>query len=246
MALLLPSREIRLPGGYRWAPGAIEPRVWQAHIVKHPLGVYALREISRPWNHEGWDALDPPVVNEAQRARVVAAISELGDKKQRCEVAELRGKRSASRQMECMECEPPLIGSCARVLEADGVGARYAEVAESIVSAAAGGELVPRRALTKVLMKGLTSSALWHGLVVMSVGLTKVGNVARFARADGTLVELYIGPSQLLRWRTAHRTLVVGANERFSFLSKGPAPDPKLSLSDVYVVPRDWWQTHGS
>lgn len=242
----LPSSRIQFPRGYHWDPQELDVDVLQSHVLKHPLGINALRR-SRAWNDEGWDAITPAVVTVDQRDRVVAKIVALGDAKLRCEVRELRGKQSKNPEPECRACSAPLIHQCAKALDAEEIRARYLGVAEGCVRELVGGEVVPFADLSKRLLGGLNRPEVWEGLTVMSVGLEKGSPVMRVSRVDGTRVDLYIH-GKALRWRTTFRSPanVVGTGSRWSFLLDRPTPDPTLSLSDACVVPRDWSNRHGT
>ncbi len=244
----LPSVPVlELPGGYRWVQHEVPMKVWQAHLLKHPLGVGALRRRQPlPWNHEGWDLIDPPAITEERRTRFAEEVSNMSFERRRCEVRELRGSRSSKPEPECYHCEPPLVVKCHQRLAEEATPARYAAETERLVRAVVDGAEVSRRLLTGRLLVALKQPDAWAGLVVMTVGRDGKDAVVRCSGADGTRAELYVGPQRQLGWRTTYRSAVAERpNERLSWVLDSPAPAPGLSLSEVFVVPRDWANRHG-
>ncbi len=248
--ILVPSRAVTLPAGLVVHPQAIDLGAWQAHLLKHPLGVSAVRDRA-PWNAEGWDATAPPVVAPAQRESVAARIVALEPAGERCAVRELRGARSPVAE-PCYVCPPPLIHHCAAILdEAGGIGRGYAAVIEAVLAEVAAPEAVavPRAELAKRLIAGLRQPAWIEAGTVLGVGLlTFPGGpaaVARINRADGTRVELRLDRGSW-KWRTTYRIRQVSAASRWSFLTDHPRPEPSLPLSEMYVVPRRWWEAYGT
>lgn len=249
MTTLVPSAAMQFPGGLRCAPSVIAVESWQGHILKHPFGLHAIRRRKgAPWNEEGWDQVEPPVVTAEQRAEASSRITALGDAQQRCPVPELRAGRGVEIEPECYACRAPLLTGCARLLGDSGIGARYAEATEQVLREVADGVAVPRKTLGALLMRHLRNPAVWSKLVIMAVG--RVGPerrpVARASRADGVRVELTVR-DQGLSWRTTYRIAQKeGSFASLSFMQDHPVPDPRLPLSDQYVVPRGWWERHGS
>ncbi len=236
-----------LPGGYRWAQREVEDHVWQAHLLKHPLGINAIRRTpSLPWNDEGWDTLDPPPIIEASRMALASEISTITADKKRCEVRELRGGGSNSTRLECYACEPPILSRCRDRVAKEALPARYAAETERLVRAVSDGVEIKRKSLSLRLLAALKRPHIWDGLVVMSVGFERKTPVVRVSDADGFRTELYI-QGAVLRWRTTYRSVVAPrTNDRFSWVLDAPQPAPKLSLSEVYVVPRDWFARHAT
>lgn len=247
-AIRIPTRGVALPGGLRCAPGEVRVAAWQAHLLKHPLGIAAMRN-ERPWNHEAWDVTTPPVVTQEQRERLSGRIVALDPGGDRCQVRELRGARSLEPE-PCYRCQPPLLHQCAALLdEADGVGRRYAAVIDALLAEVAEDRatVVPRLDLTRRLI-GATRRPAWiEGGTVLAVGIEgrHPRPTVRVARGDGTRADFWLNGTDLV-WRTTYRLPQVSVNTRASFLMDHPAPSPSLSLSDVYVVPRGWWEAHGN
>ncbi len=240
---------IELPGGFRWEQHDVQTAFWQAHLLKHPLGLRALRwRPPRRWNHEGWDELEPPAITEAQRASFAAEIGKLTLGGQRCAVEELRGGPVATGEPECYECKPPLLVACRDLLAKIGLPARYGAEAEGLAYAVADAEVVPREKLTSRLFKSLQHGELFKGLVLMSVGRADgYGRpIVRISSAGGARLELYIEGGGRLRLRTHYRQRVQGSiRDTFNFVTAGAERDPKLSLSEAFFVARDWVNRHG-
>jgi hypothetical protein len=232
----------------------VAPDVWQAHLVKHPLGVSALRS-RQPWNHEGWDATTPPVVTADGREQLVRRILALGQGGERCEVREFRDGRTPEAPKEpCYRCPPSLLSLCSAVLgEPDGPGRRYAWVIEALLAEVAEDRatVVPSAEVSARLLKGLARPAWIEAGTVLAVGVLDGGDgkpraVARIARGDGTRADFYFDASSLnLTWRTTYRQRQSSVHTRWSFLLQQPAPSPSLPLSGFYVVPRGWWEACG-
>lgn len=244
----IPTRGVALPGGLRCAPGEVRVAAWQAHLLKHPLGIGAVRN-ERPWNHEAWDVTTPPVVTQEQRERLSGRIVALDPGGDRCQVRELRGARSPEAE-PCYRCQPSLLQQCAVLLdEADGVGRRYAAVIDALLGEVAEDRamVVPRPQVFGRLFRGLTRPAWIEAGIVVAVGVEgrSLAPTVRIARGDGTRADFWLNGTELV-WRTTYRLPQVSVNTRASFLMDHPAPSPSLSLSDVYVVPRGWWEAHGN
>lgn len=245
----IPATEIALPGGIQCAPRQVELPAWQAHVLKHPLGLNGARRARcvDAWNAERWDTLVPAAIDEKERANLFARIGGLGDNHQRCPVAEVRGKLGAGSEPECYACREPLILGCARIV--NEVGDRYAIVTERVLSALADGLLVKRAELSRRVMAALRDPAALARLVVLSAGKASrsQGWFVRISRSDGVRVELSLGAQGRAEWRTTYREpKVTDPFGMASFLLESLIPDPSLSLSDVYGVPRGWWEGHGS
>ena len=252
---LLPETEITLGGVLRCSRHEIAAGVWQAHVVKHPLGRDALCRSGNtaPWNGERWDALTPPVVTEEQRAALVETIRALGTDQQRCGARELWGKASKSAKEPCYECGEPLVNLCFKKLNAAGtVGKAYAEQTEALLRSFSDAVTVPRKALWARLMGFLRTPEKLEGLSVLHVGLDRGSGSKPIARAsghDGVVVELYLHGRSHLVWRTTYREpqALASVANRVSFLQRAPAPDNRIEvLSDAALVTRGWWETHGA
>lgn len=253
----LPNRDYVLEAGLLCPSTSIEQRNWQAHVVKHPLGVGAIaRRAGRDgWNTEGWDALEPPVVTERTRERLVGAIANAAQPGQRCGVPELRGRRGGSDPMRlaCHDCAPPLLQACDELVNpADGVGTRYADVTEQLLSAVAqgAGVEVSRQDFVRVVHSLWRSPDRLRGLIVLTVGLDPRAArvpVVRLSRDDGVRAEFYLQEPNRLTWRTTYRMAeeTRTAAARIGFLMSVPRPAPGLGrLSDLCVVTRRWWESH--
>lgn len=245
---LVPSVEVALPGGIRCVPRAVAAPPWQAHVLKHPLGVNGVRRARSidAWNGERWDATTPPVVDPAVRRETQAKIAALGDSRQRCAVPEVRGKVGQAAEPECYACGEPLVLGCARLL-AD-VGDRYAAVIDELVRSVSDAVTVPRAQLTSLLYARTRTPELWADLVVLSTGKPprSQGWIVRISRGDGVRVELVLGAAQRAEWRTCYREPVAVGLRGVSFLTDPPVPDRSIPLSDRFAVPRGWWERHGS
>jgi hypothetical protein len=243
--VLLPSRPLKLAGGFQCAPSSIAVAAWQAHLVKHPLGVDAIRR-DHPWNHEGWP------ISDAQRRDWTTNIQALEAQHGRCGARELHGGRAPqTREKEpCYVCAPGLLSRCAGILnQADGVGAQYASATESLLEAMQEDRaiVVPRVDVSRRMSKALFSNPAWiEAGAILGVGLGKDKRpMVRIARGDGTRTDLWLNGANL-NWRTTYRVPQVSVYTRWTFLLDQPAKTNALPLSDAYVVARGWWETHGS
>ncbi len=253
----LPSRDMRLAGGLVCPARAIDRAAWLEHVVKHPLGVNAIARNSGrdPWNLEGWDRLSPPVVTQAQRDEVLRGIASLREEKLRCEVPELRGKKSGSEpdRLACRKCVVPIVSRCEKLLDADdGVGSRYASVTEELLGALEEGQgvVIAPASFHEAIQRLWRAPERLAGLVVLTIGLDRACAavpIARISRADGVRAELYFEEPNRLRWRTAYRNAALTRTgpQIVSFVGEVARPSPGLALSDLCVVPRRWWEAHG-
>lgn len=251
-SVLVPAQEVRLPGGLVCRPREVDVGVWQAHVVKHPLGLGALWR-GGVWNEEGWDRGPAPAIGNAEREAQIAAMRAL-DTNSRCGVRELRGGNTPVAPKEpCYVCEAPLVVRCSQVLQAPGaIGSRYRETLEAMLCAVADGEsiVVPRLELAKRLMASLNRPGWLEQGLVLAVGSEGTGKnvvpMVRIARGDGTRVDFWLNGGTELAWKTTYRVPQASTHTRWSFLMKHHDPNPRLPLSDVYVVARGWWEGHGS
>jgi hypothetical protein len=252
----LPSRRYELPEGLVCEAIEIQREAWQAHVAKHPLGVWAIARSGRQdaWNAEGWDRLEPPVVTAEQRETLLQKIRGLSEGSLRCEVPELRGKVRGSNpdRLACYDCKAPVIVRCEASLgTADGPGPRYAAVTEQLLAAAEGEALVStgRAALTMALHRLWQSPHTWKGLIVLSAGVDDrqgAQPIVRITRADGVRAEFYLNASRTLRWRTTYRNPAPAPAAQLSQLLDFARPSAAVStLSDRCMVPRPWWETYG-
>jgi hypothetical protein len=253
-----PSRDFVLAGGLICPSREIDRGVWQEHVVKHPLGVNALARSSGRdrWNVEGWDTLAPAVISESERAQLVAGIGALSEGKIRCEVPELRGKKTGSKldRLACRDCQPPVVAHCSNLMNGpNGIGTRYRDVTESLLAeltSDTGVQVEPAR-LPEVLTKLWRTPESLAGLVVLTIGLDDhkaARPIARISRGDGVRAEFYLEEPNILRWRTAYRAAAQAQTgpQRVSFLRDVPRPAPGIGrLSELCVVARRWWEAHG-
>lgn len=254
----VPSRDFSLAGGLLCPSIEIERGVWQEHVVKHPLGVNAIaRSAGRDaWNYEGWDQLAPAVVTETERAELLKAIGGLVEGKIRCEVPELRGKKTGSNleRLACRDCEVPVVARCDKLINApDHVGVRYAAATESLLAdlaTDAGVQIEPAR-FHQALHRYWRSPETLAGVVVLTVGLEErraARPIARISRGDGVRAEFFLEEPNRLRWRTTYRALEQTRTgpQRFGYLIDVPRPVPGLGpLSETCLVARRWWEAHG-
>lgn len=248
----LPTKTVALPRGLT-CPSRLVPRdVWLAHLVKHPLGIEAASRLGGKgvWNGEGWDRLTPPVVGTDERAALVRNIADLEVDEQHCGVPEFRRGRKASDldDLACYRCPETLAAQCSWVLDAPSRA--YAAVIDSLISGfeEPATAVVSRLGLTTRLIKLISRPASWAALTVLSVGLddrSRSNRIARISRADGVRAEFYLRGDSL-EWRTTWRKPPVHATEAMSFLLDFARPAPAAPLSDLCLVDRLWWESHGS
>ncbi len=254
--MILPSRDLTLTGGLRCAPAVVTPAVWQEHLMKHPLGVHAIASTrgTAAWNREGWDTTTPPVVAESERADLVRAIGGLSSGKKRCEVPEIRstGAWSDLRELACKSCPAVLATPCAQLcLE---IGTRYAAVTEELLLAVVegAGVCVTRGALSTAVFSMWRTPEKLVGLTVLTFGLEKRRRdrpLARLNRHDGVRVEMSFREPNHLSWRTTYReaAAVAASKSQILFLTDYlESADSMGPLSDLCVVARRWWESHGS
>ena len=255
----IPSRQFELAGGLVCPPVEVPRDVWQEHVVKHPLGVEAIaRTRGRdPWNREGWDRVDPPVISEPERAEILRAIAALAMGKLRCEVPEIRGKKGGSEgdRLACSVCPPPIVVRCGELLGPPAaVGGRYAAVVDTLLATLANdtGTRVEAARFHEAVGRLWRTPEKLTGLVVLTVGLdarSQTRPIVRVSRDDGVRAEFYLEEPKRMRWRTMYRDQaeVRSAAQRINFLRKVPMPAPRLGpVSDMCVVPRHWWESHGN
>jgi hypothetical protein len=254
----LPGRPLRYAGGLRCVPKVVGANAWQAHLLKHPMGMRAqcVQHATgrRRWNDEGWDALDPPVVTLDERRRAVTEIRALRAADQRCAMPRLELEEYAGRaeleRMPCYGCASALCSACARVLnEVVEVGPRYAKATERVLASLEGdlGHLLRRQELLELVMRLCRrretledAAVLWCGLLPEEDRL-----VARVNAANGVRVECYLEyGSMSMRWRTTFRN-VPGSGPKVAELLLDAPRRPSRGgalLSDCCVVSRPWWE----
>ena len=254
----LPSRDFLLAGGLVCSARDVDRAVWQEHVVKHLLGVGSIA-ISRgrdAWNHEAWDRLDPAAVTERERVDLVRGISALAEGKLRCEVPELHGKKrwSDPERLACGECQAPIVVRCDKLLNGPGgVGERYRAVTESLLRQLAGEDAVQITAprFENAVHRHWRTPEKLAGALLLAVGLDNrraTLPIARINRGDGVRAEFYFEEPDRLRWRTTYREFVKTRSgpQQISFLLQIPRPAPRLGrVSEICLVARRWWETHG-
>lgn len=248
----LPSREYSLPEGLRCPVQEIHRANWQAHLVRHPLGVLTLARGGgrEGWNREGWDELVPPVVTGAEREALVKKITGLGQGTLRCRVPEFRGKRGSDPdKVACYDCPPQVAVPCEGILNG-GVGPRYAAVTEALLAAVEAGVAVvhTREVVTRALSRLWNAPDRWQQLVLLTVGMDDrqgMHPIVRITRADGVRAEFYLRGRNLY-WRTTYRYVARGPAARLSFVMAMARPSVLTGhLSDLAAVPRLWWEGVG-
>lgn len=252
----LPATDLMLEGGLRCAAYEVDAKTWQAHVLKHPLGVHrrvALDGKPLPWNCEGWETLVPPVITAGRRDHLIARIASLGIGGLACEVPEVRRRRVASSQteIECYDCGPPLVAACASACRDDAVSGSYAETIVRLLTGMQEGAavVVERARLTRTLLRMFRAGLdAFRELTVLTVGVADRGSqpIARLSRGDGVRVEFYRSGTVLRQWRTAHRTPPVHVNASIGFLLDMARQGSGGPLSDLCVVARPWWENHGT
>lgn len=253
--MIAPSHDIMLSGGLCCVAAPIAPQVWHEHVVKHPLGVHAIAS-SRglaPWNGEGWDKTTPPVVTESERVTLVQKIGGLSSGKMHCGVPEIRGDASWShlKELACTRCPSPLFVPCERLCR--DVSLRYASVTEELLKEVAEGAglHVTRELFTRALLRLWRAPEKIEGLTVLTLGLEERRGdrpIARISRHDGVRVEMSFEEPDRLRWRTTYRELAAVKTrvQQISFVSAMLQPADRMGpLSEICVVARHWWETHG-
>ncbi len=244
----IPSAPRTLGGGLRVVSGNVHVPVWQEHVIKHPFGLdhlYGLVAGRRRWNAEGWDKTDPVVLDQTERARLVAAIRALEVDGVRCgaerlERTELHAEPPLD-EIPCRACE--IAVPCSR--ETVDVSSRYAGFADRLLDRFVDAEVVPRAAATARVMTRWREAG---GLPpVLSTGMLKrvEARGARINAPDGVRVELYLDGGTL-RWRTTYRRPSSAPNDRISHLLEVLAPVAGDPLSGHVLLPRPWWRESSS
>ena len=248
----LPESPRSLPGGLVCPDNDVERRVWQAHLLKHPLGVGALIEHdgAEPWNYEGWDTLEPPVITQARRDSIVKAITALQGSSE-CRLPELRGRtESDPERLPCYDCARNAFRTCETVFssgEAPVVAQEYLRVTLELLASvdSARGEIVPRGEFTRRALSLWWTPEAFAGLTVAQVGTLWGGKpLLWITRFDGVESQYYL-EGKKLRWKTTYRVKLPTATSQLSFLVKTKNPIAQAGdLSDKCIVPRQWWENH--
>ncbi len=253
----LPAQRQVLANGLTLEPVELSYGNWHYHVLKHPLGLHRATMPGgkpAPWNRDGWTDTTPPVVEASYRDTLLAAIATLSDTHgTRCGVPEVHGKRapSAVERYACESCPSSIAGPCASVLhDRYPVGNRYAAATQALLGALSDAVIVSRRACFAALTTAISRSGLdaLRALSVLSVGATgRAGDLramARISGGSGIRAEFYKNHSSLV-WRTCYRKRLPGAPALVSFLADFMAP-VSGSLSENCLVPRHWWEQHGT
>lgn len=248
----LPRQRYSFFGDLSCAPATVADRVWQEHVVKHPLGVGALRAkspngITRTWNDEGWDVVTPPVATLEARRWATAAIRSLDESNQRCGVDRLEketyGGREATGPLPCRVCPDSLVARCFGILNdsAESIGGRYAEATEALLSLVAtpDGDEIPRARLIQALHRNHRDDESRETLAVLTVG----DGIVRIHGGHGVRAEFYLNENQM-RWRTTYRrpyrTPATQISGLLDFASSSDRSRRPGLASETCLVPRPW------
>lgn len=249
----LPRATYRLPNGVVLEPQAIEAQSWQYHLLKHPLGFDRKANVKgkAPEDPEGWGVLNPPVVEAGWRAQIVARIAQLQVGPHQCALPEVWGKSAKiglEQDYACWNCPRTLVKACGEVTAAPEhpVGPRYAQVTEEVAASLADGQLVPVGQVFQVVSRLSRRPDVLGQLCLLQVGRApsdQKATIARATRGDGVIVD-FKQEGAAWRWRSTYRAVVQGAAGPANLFLK-PLQGVGNSLSENYVVARQWWEQHG-
>jgi hypothetical protein len=245
-----------LARGLAVRPRDVESRAVQAHFIKHPMGLGALRSGSRrgkrQWNAEGWDRSEPAVISLERRRVLVQAIHALVVGGDRCEVNRLQ-RESLGGDVhhlgeECYDCPTGLVEACAELTKDDVT--RYLSFVDTLlemVSPQETAEVAPL-ALFERVFSIFPDARGFEGLAVFAIRQhpTKADDlIARLTSWHGFRAEFYVNGSSL-SWRTLLRVRTETPSGIFRHLVEDSSPTggPSCPLSEMVLVPRPWWETH--
>lgn len=248
--MLVPSKVYRPLEDLVIRPREVDATVWQAHVIRHPFGLYSIRGTRRlygprRWNHEGWDALHPPTLTEGVRKKLTGAISKLEDGSRHCEETMLSVLETTSApvlegDVACYHCGTMLAVACADTTR--DVGKRYAAYVDDSLERLQDAVAVDRRALARTVAREVFKDDVQ---LIGTVGdFTGGAYGLRINRPDGVRVE-FRWDREYLEWRTTYRVSVSRpAHRRSHLLAHLSTFDSDELLSDQALVPRPWWEKH--
>jgi hypothetical protein len=246
----LPAYAVVLPNELVCPAADVPRRVWQRHIVKHPLGIH--RETARdgsllPWDREGWTSTEPPVVAAGDRERALQALASLTAAGGACAVPEVRGREGSRGQDECARCPSPVVGGCDHLVERTiPIGPRYAAAAQSALDVLREGVQAPRSTVFNAIWRLARRLDTLRPFVVLSVGLGGPNGdlpLARINCGDGRRVEFFL-TGRTMAWRTTYRMPDRHVGSYLSFITDFARLGGNR-LSETCLVARPWWEEHG-
>ena len=247
----LPQATVILPKGLTCSARPIPARVWQLHLVKHPLGIHRQTDIEgspRPWDLESWTTLGPPMISAEERRRALEMIGGIEVNGKRCGVPEVHGQAAEGTSWGCETCPDPVVARCEETLgTAIPVGARYAEIAESALRTMIDAVEQDRGKVFRALWRHARQPQPLATFAVMSVGEGGTRGdllVARINRGDGVRVEFTRYRSDLA-WRTTYRMPDRETSRYLRFLLDLAHPSGDR-VSETCLVARPWWESYGN
>lgn len=246
----VPSRTYRLAPSATVVDRAIDLEAWQAHVISHPFGLETIRRGTRVsglrrWNQEGWDRLDPPVLDEDARIRATRVIRALRDGSRACGVHELETLETTAPTTEsriaCYRCGPVLTAACAA--ETRAIAARYVAVVDQMLRALEDATVIRQQQLAVAIGRIRAADEM---PTVGTLGVLRSKHVFAFGfrlnRPDGTRVELR-AEDEAFFWRTTYRNPPRNlAGVRTHLRDHLTGADLSDELSGKALVPRPWWE----
>lgn len=246
----LPVATVSLPNGLTCSTRTIPARVWHLHLIRHPLGLHRQTDSDgrpRPWDIEGWTAIAPPVITDEERGRILDMLGRFEVAGEHCGVPEVRGQAPLGSSWGCETCPNPVLTHCEETLGTTiPVGARYAAIVEDSLRTMMGAVERDRGSVFRALWRHARRPEALSAFAVMSVGLGGTRGdlpVARINRGDGVRVE-WTRSHANLAWRTTYRTPDRDTSRYLRFLLDLAHPSGDR-LSEICLVTRHWWETHG-
>jgi hypothetical protein len=233
-------------------PRDVDTRAWQAHVLKHPLGLgslYGLGGLSgvRRWNAEGWDTTEPTTISVEERTALTKRIGELQVNGVRCAADRLEhleyGGESPYREVPCYNCLAALAALCRASTQP--LGDRYAGWLSRALESLADGVEVPRKDAAKRLFLDARRPDAELPLVLSTGLLANQDRGARINAPNGVRSDLYYNHGTLT-WRTTYRDPPGSLADRLSFLLQVLPPISGMALSGSVLVPRRWWERNPS
>jgi len=249
----LPDSPQVLPGGLVCRPKEIARGVWQAHLLKHPLGIGALidHDGEAPWNLEGWDQLEPPAITQARRDEIVEALGGMGGQGSACRLPEIRGLIESDKDhLPCYGCAGNALDTCEMLLgtgEAPRVAQEYLRVTLELLASvdSVRGKVVARAEFCRKVTSLWRSPDKLVGLTVAHAGTLANGvAILWITRFDGVQSQYYFEGDDV-RWKTTYREKRSAPVPQMNFLLDMKPPLARAGdLSDKCIVPRHWWENH--